>query len=149
MSGPVVPGGLGDEVVGGGVFRAVLEGYEAVYDALPRGATFNRLWRMYAYSGDFPEQFAHIGFLTAGEGQRLRELLVIRPGEVLADLACGAGGRGCGWPGSRGLRWLVSIRRRRGWRLPVGGLPMLAWPGGPGSSRAPLGTNLGTRRPVR
>ncbi len=94
MSGPVVPGGLGDEVVGGGVFRAVLEGYEAVYDALPRGATFNRLWRMYAYSGDFPEQFAHIGFLTAGEGQRLRELLVIRPGEVLADLACGAGGPG-------------------------------------------------------
>ena len=45
-----------------GVFRVVLEGYDAVYDALPRGETFNRLWRVNAYSGDFPDQFAHIGF---------------------------------------------------------------------------------------
>jgi ubiquinone/menaquinone biosynthesis C-methylase UbiE len=49
---------------------------------------------MNAYGGDFPEQFAHIGFLTAGEARRLRELLQIRPGEALADLACGAGGPG-------------------------------------------------------
>jgi ubiquinone/menaquinone biosynthesis C-methylase UbiE len=81
-------------VTGDGVFRAVLEGYDAVYDALTRGETFNRLWRMNAYGGDFPEQFAHIGFLTVPEAQRLRELLQIRPGEALADLACGAGGPG-------------------------------------------------------
>ena len=49
---------------------------------------------MNAYDGGFPEQFAHIGFLTVPEAQRLRELLQIRPGEALADLACGAGGPG-------------------------------------------------------
>lgn len=108
MSGPAVPGGLGDDVVGGGVFRAVLEGYDAVYDALPRSVTFNRLWRMNAYGGDFPEQFAHIGFLTAGEGQRLRELLRIRPGETLADLACGAGGPGL-WMAKESGASLVGI----------------------------------------
>jgi ubiquinone/menaquinone biosynthesis C-methylase UbiE len=72
----------------------MLEGYDAVYDALPRGETFNRLWRMNAYHGEFPEPFAHIGFLTAEEAQRLRAMLHIGPGEVLVDLACGAGGPG-------------------------------------------------------
>jgi ubiquinone/menaquinone biosynthesis C-methylase UbiE len=94
MSHQAAPGAPGDDVMGSGVFRAVLEGYDAVYDALPRGETFNRLWRMNAYHGEFPEQFAHIGFLTAEEAQRLRGLLHIGPGEVLADLACGAGGPG-------------------------------------------------------
>jgi cyclopropane fatty-acyl-phospholipid synthase-like methyltransferase len=81
-------------VTAGGVFRAVLEGYDAVYDALPRSETFSRLWRVNAYHGDFPEEFAHIGFLTLAEARRLRELLRIGPGEMLADLACGAGGPG-------------------------------------------------------
>jgi SAM-dependent methyltransferase len=94
MSDPAAPGAPSDDVMGNGVFRAVLEGYDAVYDALPRGETFNRLWRMNAYHGDFPEQFAHIGFLTAEEAQRLHGLLHIRPGEVLVDLACGVGGPG-------------------------------------------------------
>ncbi len=97
MSGPVPPGaagGLSEDVTADGVFRLVLEGYDAVYDALPRGQTFSRLWRMNAYRGDFPEQFAHIGFLTVPEAQRLRGLLRIRPGAALADLACGAGGPG-------------------------------------------------------
>ncbi len=97
MSDPAAPGalgGLGEDVTADGVFRAVLEGYDAVYDALPHGETFNRLWRMNAYGGDFPEPFAHIGFLTAGEAQRLHAMLHVRPGEVLVDLACGAGGPG-------------------------------------------------------
>lgn len=97
MSDPALPGApdaLSDDVMGNGVFRAVLEGYDAVYDALPRGETFSRLWRRNAYAGAFPEQFAHIGFLTVPEAQRLRELLQIGPGEALADLACGTGGPG-------------------------------------------------------
>jgi ubiquinone/menaquinone biosynthesis C-methylase UbiE len=94
MSDPAPLGGLSEDVTDDGVFRAVLEGYDAVYDALPGGETFSRLWRMSAYGGDFPEQFAHIGFLTAGEAQRLRGLLQIRPGETLADLGCGTGGPG-------------------------------------------------------
>lgn len=91
---PSAPGGPSEDVTGDGVFRAVLEGYDAVYDALPRGETFIRLWRANAYGGQFPEQFAHIGFLTLPEAQRLRELLQIRPGDSLADLACGTGGPG-------------------------------------------------------
>ena len=97
MSDPAAPGaldGLSEDVTDNGVFRAVLEGYDAVYDALSRGETFNRLWRMNAYGGDFPEQFAHLGFLTVPEAQRLRGLLQIRPSETLVDLACGAGGPG-------------------------------------------------------
>jgi SAM-dependent methyltransferase len=97
VSDPAAPGafgGLSEDVTADGVFRVVLEGYDAVYDALPCGQTFSWLWRMNAYGGDFPEQFAHIGFLTVPEAQRLRELLHIWPGEALADLACGAGGPG-------------------------------------------------------
>lgn len=97
MSDPAPPGALGglsEDVTDDGVFRAVLEGYDAVYDALPRGETFSRLWRMNAYGGDFPGQFSHIGFLTAAEAERLRGLLQIRPGETLADLGCGTGGPG-------------------------------------------------------
>jgi ubiquinone/menaquinone biosynthesis C-methylase UbiE len=111
MSDPTAPGahdGLGEDVTADGVFRAVLEGYDAVYDALPRGQTFSRLWRLHAYGGDFPEQFAHIGFLTAAEAQRLRELLRIRPGEALADLACGAGGPGL-WMASKSGAFLTGV----------------------------------------
>ena len=97
MSDPAPPGaldGVGEDVTPDGVFRAVLEGYDAVYDTLPRGETFSRLWRINAYCGDFPEQFAHIGFLTVSEARRLRGLLRIQPGEMLTDLACGTGGPG-------------------------------------------------------
>jgi len=85
---------LTDDVTDTGVFRVVLDGYNSVYDALPRGETFNRLWRTNAYGGDFPEEFAHIGFLTVAEAQRMRELLQVGTDDVFADLACGAGGPG-------------------------------------------------------
>jgi SAM-dependent methyltransferase len=77
-----------------GVFDTVREGYEAVYDALPGSATFKRLWRDNAYGGDFPAEFAHIGFLTLSEGGRLVELLHLEAGDTLVDVACGAGGPG-------------------------------------------------------
>jgi len=89
-----VAASLTGEVTETGVFQAVLDGYDAVYDALPRGETFNRLWRAHAYQDDFPAEFAHIGFLTVPEAQRMREWLQIGPDDVLADLACGAGGPG-------------------------------------------------------
>jgi SAM-dependent methyltransferase len=83
-----------DGVTDAGVFQVVLDGYEAVYDSLPRSETFNRLWRTNAYGGDFPESFAHIGFLTVVEGRRMCELLQIGTDDTLVDLACGAGGPG-------------------------------------------------------
>jgi ubiquinone/menaquinone biosynthesis C-methylase UbiE len=91
---PVVPSDPSDDRSDDGVFHVVRDGYEAVYDALPRGASFNRIWRENAYRGEFPVEFAHIGFLTETEGRRLLDLLGLRPGDALVDLACGAGGPG-------------------------------------------------------
>lgn len=99
---------LSRDVTEDGVFQAVLDGYDAVYDALPRGETFNRLWRKNAYDGDFPEEFAHIGFLTVAEAQRMRELLRINPDDVLADLACGAGGPGL-WMAAQSGASLIGV----------------------------------------
>jgi SAM-dependent methyltransferase len=84
---------VGDEI-SDGVFDAVRAGYDAVYTALPRSDTFSRLWRSNAYRDDFPAEFAHIGFLTLGEAQRLLALLAPGPGEVVVDVACGTGGPG-------------------------------------------------------
>lgn len=86
--------GIGDDVAVGGVFHAVRDGYEAVYDSLANADTFNRIWRETAYSGDFPVEFAHIGFLTVTEAERLLALLAIDEGDVLVDVACGGGGPG-------------------------------------------------------
>lgn len=83
-----------DEVTDDGVFHAVLDGYDAVYGALPQSRTFNDIWRTNAYDGEFPEQFAHIGFLTLDEGARLVEGLRLQAGSVLVDVACGHGGPG-------------------------------------------------------
>lgn len=84
---------VGDDI-NDGVFDAVFAGYDAVYAALPRSDTFNQLWRRNAYRDEFPAEFAHIGFLTLGEAQRLLSLLAPRPGEVVVDVACGTGGPG-------------------------------------------------------
>ena len=70
------------------------DGYEAVYDALPQGETFGRIWRDNAYRGEFPIEFAHIGFLTLSEAQRMLDALHLNPGGVLVDLACGPSGPG-------------------------------------------------------
>ncbi len=76
------------------MFHVVRDGYEAVYDALPQGETFGRIWRDNAYRGEFPIEFAHIGFLTLTEAQRLLGGLDLQPNDLLVDLACGAGGPG-------------------------------------------------------
>lgn len=88
------PADLTNEVTDSGVFRTVLDGYEAMYDALPSSKTFTDIWRTNAYGGDFPPEFAHIGFLTLGEGRRVLELLQLDAGAALVDLACGHGGPG-------------------------------------------------------
>jgi SAM-dependent methyltransferase len=94
VSDPEVPPGLDDDVTADGVFQAVQEGYSAVYEALPQGQTFNSIWRDTAYRADFPIEFAHIGFLTLSEAQRLIDHLRLKPGDVFVDLACGEGGPG-------------------------------------------------------
>ena len=76
------------------MFQSVRDGYDAVYDVLPQSKTFAEIWRANAYNGDFPEEFAHIGFLTLAEGARLLDLLQLAPGSLLVDVACGHGGPG-------------------------------------------------------
>jgi ubiquinone/menaquinone biosynthesis C-methylase UbiE len=90
----VPPMNLDDDVSDDGVFHAVRDGYQAVYEALPQGETFGRIWRETAYRGAFPIEFAHIGFLTVPEGERLLQLLAVPAGGVLVDVACGGGGPG-------------------------------------------------------
>lgn len=106
--GPKLPADLGDDVTGDGVFLFVRDGYDAVYDALPRGETFTRIWRDKAYGGDFPAEFAHIGFLTVSEARRMLELLCVGGGNVLVDLACGAGGPGL-WAAQQSGASLIGI----------------------------------------
>jgi SAM-dependent methyltransferase len=99
---------LTDDVTETGVFQAVLDGYDAVYDALPKSLTFTRLWQTLACRGDFPEAFAHIGFLMVPEALRLRELLQIGSDDVVVDLACGAGGPGL-WMASQSGASLIGV----------------------------------------
>src|SRR5437763_1839613 len=71
---------LGDDVTDTGVFASVRDGYDAVYTALPESDTFSRIWRANAYDSDFPEAFAHIGFLTLTEARQVVDLLTLAPG---------------------------------------------------------------------
>lgn len=98
---------VGDET-NDGVFDAVRAGYEAVYTALPRSDTFSRLWRRNAYHDDFPAEFAHIGFLTLGEAQRLLALLALRQDDVVVDVACGTGGPGL-WIAQQSSAYLIGV----------------------------------------
>ena len=105
---PFVPGQLSDEVSDNGVFHAVRDGYEAVYDALPQAVTFGRIWRDNAYRGEFPIEFAHIGFLTLTEAQRMLDALDLEHGDVLVDVACGAGGPGL-WAAQQSGASLIGV----------------------------------------
>ena len=91
---PAEPGNVSNDVAQEGVFEAVRDAYDAVYDVLAASPTFNRIWRTNAYRGEFPEAFAHISFLTLDEARRMLELLRVDAGSVLVDVACGAGGPG-------------------------------------------------------
>lgn len=99
---------LGDDVPDHGVVRAVVEGYDAVYGALTGTDTFSRIWRENAYNSEFPEAFAHIGFLTLSEGLRLLDLLSLTEGAVMVDMACGSGGPGV-WVADQSGAMLIGV----------------------------------------
>jgi SAM-dependent methyltransferase len=99
---------LGNDATDEGVLETVRDGYDAVYEALASSPTFNRIWRTNAYGGDFPEEFAHISFLTLGEAHQLLGPLAVGEGSVLVDAACGAGGPGL-WVAQESRASLVGI----------------------------------------
>lgn len=91
---PLEASSLSDDVADDGVFEVVRDAYEAVYDSLPDSPTFTHIWRTNAYRGEFPEAFAHIGFLTLNEAGRLLDLLAVPADGLIVDAACGTGGPG-------------------------------------------------------
>ena len=91
-----------------GVFDAVRAGYDAVYTALPASDTFSQLWRSNAYHDQFPAEFAHLGFLTLSEAQRLLALLAPGPDDVVVDVACGTGGPGL-WVAQQSSACLIGV----------------------------------------
>lgn len=73
--------------------KAILvSGYDAVYAAIPRSPTFQRLWRETAGCQDCPPEFPNISFLTLDQLHRIAAALDPQPDAAFADLACGAGG---------------------------------------------------------
>ena len=72
----------------------IASGYDAFYAAWGTSPTLRRIWREHVTGPDYPEEFAHISFLQMATLRSLTEGLRLSEGELLVDLACGAGGPG-------------------------------------------------------
>lgn len=70
----------------------VAQGYDAVYEAMPRSPTLLKIWKDRAAGADYPDDFYHISFLTLGDLRELAAELRLAPGSRFADVACGMGG---------------------------------------------------------
>jgi SAM-dependent methyltransferase len=70
----------------------VQAGYDAVYAAMPNSPTLRRLWRENAAGLDFPDDFAHISFVTLPQLRRMADELGLSKGNMLVDLGCGLAG---------------------------------------------------------
>ncbi len=87
---------------------AVAAGYDRVYASAPKSATLAELWRPRAGGPDFPVEAANISFLTLVELRAAVDALGLGADDVLADLACGAGGPGL-WVASQSGCRLVGV----------------------------------------
>jgi len=72
----------------------IASGYDSFYSAWGRSPTLRRIWRDHVTGPDYPEEFAHISFLTLPHLRKLAEGLDLAVDQLLVDLACGAGGPG-------------------------------------------------------
>ena len=70
----------------------VAQGYDAVYDAMPRSPTLLRLWKQLVAGDDYPDDFYHISFITLPDLRHLARALNLSPGARFSDIACGMGG---------------------------------------------------------
>jgi len=86
----------------------VRSGYDAFYAAWGNSPTLRQIWRAHVTGPDYPEEFAHISFLTLAQLQSLTEGLSLTTDDVLVDLACGAGGPGF-WAAKESGALLVGI----------------------------------------
>ena len=72
----------------------VASGYDAFYASWGRSPTLRAIWRQHVAGEDFPEEFSHISFLRLAHLRALAAGLALGRGQILVDLACGAGGPG-------------------------------------------------------
>jgi len=72
----------------------VASGYEAFYATWGHSPTLRQIWRQHVTGADYPEEFAHISFLSLAQLRSLVEGLALTADQLLVDLACGAGGPG-------------------------------------------------------
>jgi SAM-dependent methyltransferase len=86
----------------------VASGYEAFYAAWGQSPTLRQIWRQHFTGPDYPEEFAHISVLTLAQLRSLTEGLALAAGQLLVDLACGAGGPGL-WAAKESGARLVGI----------------------------------------
>lgn len=67
-------------------------GYDAFYEMWGRSPTWKRIWREHVTGADFPDEFAHVSFISLTELRALAQGLNLTAGQILVDLACGAAG---------------------------------------------------------
>ena len=72
----------------------IASGYDTFYEAWGKSPKLRTLWRDHVTGTDYPEEFAHISFVSLTDLRKLAESLALQAGDVLVDLACGAGGPG-------------------------------------------------------
>jgi SAM-dependent methyltransferase len=81
-------------VTDAGADDVIATGYDAFYSAWGRSPTLRRIWREHVTGPDYPEEFAHISFLPLAQLRALHAGLGLGAGQLVVDLACGAGGPG-------------------------------------------------------
>jgi SAM-dependent methyltransferase len=94
-------------------------GYDAFYEAWGTSPTLRAIWREHVTGPDYPEEFDHISFLPLVTLRALTDGLALHAGDVLVDLACGAGGPGLWAAKESGARLIgrdlspVAVQRAR------------------------------------
>ncbi len=94
--------------MGGEPVDPVASGYDALYEAWGRSPTLRRIWRDHVTGPGYPEAYDHISFLPLPALESLTAGLALQPGQLLVDLACGAGGPGL-WAANRTGARLIGI----------------------------------------
>lgn len=72
----------------------IATGYDTFYAVWGRSPALRQLWRDNVTGSDYPEDYAHISFLPLAQLRELTDALALTTGDLLADIACGAGGPG-------------------------------------------------------
>jgi SAM-dependent methyltransferase len=72
----------------------LVSGYDAVYTAWGQSPTLRRIWQDHVTGADFPDDFAHISFVSGATLRAIAQGLEVDASSVVVDLACGAGGPG-------------------------------------------------------